>query len=51
SMDERIGAEQQLGGALSRLLAVAEAYPDLKANQNFMQLQGTLGELEVLVVC
>ena len=46
SMDERIGAEQQLGGALSRLLAVAEAYPDLKANQNFMQLQGTLGELE-----
>jgi LemA protein len=31
---------------LGRLLAVAEAYPDLKANQNFLQLQGTLGQLE-----
>ncbi|MBU6208574.1 MAG: LemA family protein, partial [Planctomycetes bacterium] len=46
SVDERIGAEQQLTGALGRLLAVAEAYPDLKANQNFLQLQGTLGQLE-----
>src|ERR1700743_3322196 len=32
------GADQQLGGALGRLMAVAEAYPDLKANQNMMQL-------------
>src|SRR5215468_8035596 len=31
------GADQQLGGALGRLLAVAESYPDLKANQNMMQ--------------
>jgi LemA protein len=32
------GAETQLAGALGRLFAVAEAYPDLKANQNMMQL-------------
>ena len=31
-----------LGGALSRLLAVAESYPDLKANQNFLELQAQL---------
>src|SRR5262245_51857675 len=31
------GAETQLSGALGRLLAVAEAYPDLKANQTMMQ--------------
>jgi LemA protein len=39
-------AEQQLGGALSRLLAVAEAYPDLKANQNMMMLQEELSSTE-----
>src|SRR3954469_4299564 len=32
------GAETQLGGALGRLFALSEAYPDLKANQNMMQL-------------
>src|SRR5687767_15736126 len=31
------GAESALGGALGRLFALAEAYPDLKANQNMMQ--------------
>jgi LemA protein len=35
-------AQSQLGGALSRLLVVAERYPDLKANQNFMDLQNQL---------
>jgi LemA protein len=35
-------AQQSLSGALSRLLAVAEAYPDLKANQNFLDLQTQL---------
>ncbi len=40
------GAEQALGGALSRLLAVAEAYPDLKASQNFSQLQTELADTE-----
>ena len=43
---ERIGAEQQLTGALGRLMAVAEAYPELKANTNFMHLQETLSSTE-----
>jgi LemA protein len=40
------GAEQQLTGALGRLFAVAEAYPDLKANQNMMQLSEELTSTE-----
>lgn len=39
-------AEGQLQGALRQLFALAEAYPDLKANQNFQQLQTELGDLE-----
>ncbi len=39
-------AEQQLSGALGRLIAISEAYPDLKANQNFLQLQGDLKDVE-----
>ena len=39
-------AENQLSGALKSLFAVAEAYPDLKANQNFMQLQEELSGTE-----
>jgi len=35
-------AQGQLSGALNKLLAVAEAYPDLKANQNFLELQQQL---------
>ncbi|MBI5645808.1 MAG: LemA family protein [Ignavibacteriae bacterium] len=35
-------AQSQLGGALSRLLAVTENYPDLKSNQNFLALQSQL---------
>jgi LemA protein len=35
-------AQAQLTGALGRLLAVVEAYPDLKANQNFLALQSQL---------
>jgi LemA protein len=38
--------EGALSMALGRLLAVAEAYPDLKANQNFLELQRQLSELE-----
>ena len=34
--------QAQLGGALARLLAVSEAYPDLKSNQNFLALQSQL---------
>ena len=40
------GADAQLGGALGRLFAVAEAYPDLKANQNMMQLSEELTSTE-----
>jgi LemA protein len=39
-------AETQLGGALSRLMMVMEAYPDLKANQNMMALQEELTSTE-----
>src|SRR3954462_4151687 len=42
----RSQAEGQLSGALRQLFAVAEAYPDLKANQNFMQLQSELAATE-----
>jgi len=43
---ERAKAEGELGFALSRLFAVAEAYPDLKANQNFLALQEELTSTE-----
>ena len=39
-------AENQLTGALRQLFAVAEAYPDLKANQNFLELQNELTDTE-----
>jgi len=39
-------AEGILQGALRQLFALAEAYPDLKANQNFQQLQSELSDLE-----
>lgn len=35
-------AQSQVGSALGRLIAVAESYPDLKANQNFLELQAQL---------
>ena len=41
-----VGAEGALSGALSKLFAVAEAYPDLKANQNMMQLSEELTSTE-----
>ena len=39
-------AERELQGALSRLIALKEAYPDLKADQNFLKLQHQLAEIE-----
>jgi LemA protein len=39
-------AENQLSGALGRLIALSEAYPDLKANTNFQQLQTELSDIE-----
>ena len=41
-----VAAEATLGGTLGRLFALAEAYPDLKANQNMMQLQEELASTE-----
>lgn len=46
AMKELGQAEGQLGGALGRLLAVSEAYPDLKANTNMMSLQEELSSTE-----
>ncbi|HWA60719.1 MAG TPA: LemA family protein [Caulobacteraceae bacterium] len=46
TVEGKIAAENALSGALGRLMAVAEAYPDLKANTNFMQLQGELSDIE-----
>lgn len=43
---EKAQAENMLTGALKSLFAVSEAYPDLKANQNFLQLQRELGDTE-----
>lgn len=48
-ISDKIAAEGQLTQALGRLMAVAEAYPDLKANQNFLQLQGELGSTENMI--
>ena len=39
-------AEGALGAALGRLIALSEAYPDLKANQNFIKLQDELSDIE-----
>ena len=39
-------ASTELSGAVGRLMAVAESYPDLKANQNFLQLQQQLSAME-----
>lgn len=43
---DKAQAENMLSGALKTLFAVSEAYPDLKANQNFLQLQKELGDTE-----
>jgi LemA protein len=43
---DRVKADRQLEGALGRLFAIAEAYPDLKANTNFLELQRELSTTE-----
>jgi LemA protein len=43
---DKAKAENMLAGALTSLFAVAEAYPELKANTNFLQLQSQLKDLE-----
>src|SRR2546428_12394733 len=46
SRDEKIGAAGELGTALGRLLAIAERYPDLKANQQIARLSDELAGTE-----
>lgn len=46
TIDDKIKAEEQLTAALQGLKVQVEAYPDLKANQNFLQLQEELSDIE-----
>lgn len=46
STHDKAEAENMLSGTLKSLFAVAEAYPDLKANQNFLELQRELSDTE-----
>jgi LemA protein len=46
SLEEKMKYEKELSGAITNLMAVAENYPELKANENFRELQTSLKELE-----
>lgn len=46
SVEAKVTAENALSGALRQLFAVSEAYPDLKANANFTQLENELADIE-----
>jgi LemA protein len=46
TVETQAAAERDLQGSLRQLLAVAEAYPQLKANENFLKLQTQLAEIE-----
>jgi len=46
SFDEKAGFEDQLSKGLSKIFALAESYPELKANTNFLDLQSSLKDLE-----
>jgi len=46
SIEEKAEANEQLSSALNRLLAIAESYPELKANENFIQLSDELAGTE-----
>ena len=49
AMKQMVAAEGTLGGVMGRLFALSEAYPDLKANQNMMQLTEDLTSTEIKV--
>src|SRR5438105_12609779 len=44
-LQQKVAAENMLSGALRHLFALSESYPDLKANQNFMQLQAEITDI------
>ncbi len=46
TLEDKLQSENQLTGTLKTLFAVAEAYPELKANENFIDLQNQLKQLE-----
>jgi len=46
SVNDKVAADNMMTAALGKLFAVAEAYPDLKANTNFLELQGELSDIE-----
>jgi LemA protein len=46
STDEEVAVNNQLGRAIGNIMLQVEQYPDLKANQNFLDLQGSLNEIE-----
>lgn len=46
TVNDKIAAEKELGSALQGLNVQVEAYPDLKANENFMQLQTEISDIE-----
>jgi len=46
TIDQKVAAENALSGTLRQLFALSESYPDLKANQNFQQLQAELTDIE-----
>ena len=46
---EKMELSNEMGGFLSRLMAISEAYPDLKANSNFLDLQKQLEEIETKI--
>lgn len=46
SVNDKVKANNELSGAISKLFALSESYPDLKANENFLSLQNDLKETE-----
>jgi LemA protein len=46
NINDKIAADGQLSGAIGRLMIASEAYPDLKANSNFVHLQQEIGDME-----